>query len=128
MRIRALAAALLLAFSVAVPAGATILTPLVSGWERYFTVEWQPHSRNGAPYVIGYIKNDWGVPAANIRLLVDALGPGDQVTSQRVEWLGTMLTPGTRAHFQVPAPGSASAYRVSVFAFDFVEAGGGDER
>jgi hypothetical protein len=126
MLIRALAAALILAFSVGATASTAPLTPLIWGWERFFTLEWQADTRNGAPYVSGYIKNDAGTPAANIRLLVEALGPGDQVASQRVEWLGTMLTPGTRAHFQVPAPAAGPAYRVSVFAFDWVQAGGDD--
>ena len=127
MRIRAFAIALIVALSVGATAGATTLTPLIWGWERFFTVEWQPDSRNGAPYVSGYVKNDWGMPAANVRLLVEALGPGNQVTAQRVEWLGTMLTPGMRAQFQVPAPAPAPAYRVSVFAFDWVQVGGGSD-
>lgn len=128
MRIRALAAALVLTLAVGAAASAAALAPLVWGWERFFTVEWQPDTRKGVPYVSGHIKNDWGMPAANLRLLVEALGPGNQVTAQRVEWLGTMLTPGMRAAFQVPAPAPAPAYRVSVFAFDWVQTGGGDQR
>jgi len=128
MRTRALAAALLLALATGAAAHAAVLTPLVIGWEQFFTIEWQPDTRNGAPYVSGYIKNDWGMPAAKIRLLVESLGPGNQVAAQRVEWLGTTLTPGMRAQFQLRAPAPAAAYRVSVFAFDWVQAGGGDQR
>lgn len=126
MRTRALVAALVLALSGAAPLGASELAPLVWGWERFFTLEWQPDSRRGVPHVSGYIRNEWGEVAASIQLLVESLGPGNQVTAQRVEWLGGMLTPGTRAYFQVPAPAPAPAYRVSVFAFDWVQADGTD--
>jgi hypothetical protein len=124
MWIRTLAVAVLLALSVGTSASSTALTPLVIGWERFFTVEWQADTS----HVTGYIQNDWGAPAAQIRLLVESLGPGNQVTGQRVEWLGTMLAPGMRAGFRVAAPAPASAFRVSVFAFDWVQAGSGDQR
>ena len=128
MRIRTVAVALVFALSIGATAGAATLTPLIWGWERFFTVEWQPDSRKGAPYVSGYVKNEWGFPAADVRLLVESLGPGNEVTGQRVEWLGTTLPPGMRAAFQMPAPAAAPAYRVSVFAFTWIQAGGGDQR
>jgi hypothetical protein len=124
MRIRALTVTLVLALAVVVPVGAAGLSPLVVGWERFFTLEWQPDSRKGVPQVSGYVKNEGGDTAANIRLLVEALGADNQVAAQRVEWLGTMLTPGMRAAFQVPAPAPAPAYRVSIFAFDWIQAPG----
>ena len=124
MRIRALAVTLVLVLAVVVPVGADGLSPLIVGWERFFTVEWQPDSRKGVPHVSGYVRNEWGTPAVNIQLLVESIGPDNQVSAQRVEWLGAGLTPGTRAAFQVPAPGPGPAYRVSIFAFDWVQAGG----
>jgi hypothetical protein len=127
MRIRALTTALLLALSTGAASGAP-LTPLIWGWEQFFTIEWQPETRNGLAEVGGYVRNDWGMAAANVRLLVESLGPNSEVTGQRVAWLGSMLTPGTSAYFLVPAPRGGSAYRVSVFAFDWVQMGGGDHR
>ena len=100
------------------------LTPLVIGWEQFFKVEWEAGERKGRPVVQGYIKNDWGMTAANVRLLVDGLDPSGQVVSQTVGWLGTQLTPGTRAYFEVPVKQPTPAYRVSVFAFDFVQTNG----
>ena len=100
------------------------LTPLVTGWEQFFKLEWEAGERNGKPVVRGYIKNESGMAAANVRLLVDGLDPSGQVVSQTVGWLGTDLTPGTRAYLEVPVERSAPAYRVSVFSFDFVQHGG----
>lgn len=102
------------------------LEPLVSGWEAYFKLDWQAEHRAGRPVLTGHVLNDWGVPAASLQLLVEGLDGSGAVISQRVEWLGTMLTPGTRAYFELPVSGTAPAWRVSVFAFDWVEADGGE--
>jgi len=115
---------LLLLVYAAIAAADRRLTPLVIGWEQFFKVEWEAGERKGRPVVQGYIKNDWGMTAANVRLLVDGLDPSGQVVSQTVGWLGTQLTPGMRAYFEVPVNEPAPAYRVSVFAFDFVQHGG----
>lgn len=71
--------------------------------------------------------NDWGFSARNVQLLVEGLDSTGNVVGQRVAWLGSELTPGMRAYFETPAPPPAPAagYRVSVFAFDWVQAGGG---
>jgi len=97
------------------------LAPLVQGWERYFTVEWRVGEARGRPVVWGYVQNAWGLPAIRVQLLVEGLDGAGQVIGQRVEWLadGTLM-PGERAYFEVPAPGPAAQYRVSVFAFDWL--------
>lgn len=116
--------ALGLTLAIAHPGPAAPLAPLVSGWEQYFKLDWKADSVKGQPVVWGHILNDWGVPARGIQLLVEGLDPRGQVTSQRVAWLGSDLTPGTRAYFEVPAPGAAPSYRVQVFAFEWIQAGG----
>jgi len=97
------------------------LTPLVTGWEQFFKLEWEPGARNDRPVVRGYIKNEAGMTAANVRLLAEGLDPSGLLVSQTVSWLGTDLSPGMRAYFEVPVERPAPAYRVSVFAFDFVQ-------
>jgi len=103
---------------------AATLYPLTSGWEFYFKLEWQGGDRNGNPVVYGKILNDWGMAATNIRLLVDSLDDKGEITDQRVAWLGSQLTPGMRAYFEVRVPAAAPSYRVSVFAFDWIQMGG----
>jgi hypothetical protein len=100
------------------------LRPLVIGWQQFFTVDWQSAERRGRPIVQGRIYNNWGLAASDVRLLVNGLDPAGQVVEQRVAWLGTLLTPGTTAPFEVALQRPASAYRVEVFSFDWVQADG----
>jgi hypothetical protein len=104
------------------------LEPLVRGWEQFFRLDWDVAERRGEPVVYGHIVNEWGVPARSVRLLVDALDPAGNVVAQDLTWVPGVLTPGTRAHFEAPAPAAASSYRVSVFAFDWIQANGDVER
>ena len=124
MRVRLIAtvmAALLLASS-AMAAGP--LTPLVVGWEQFFKLNWSVGERRGKPVVTGTIYNNWGFTAANVRLLVDELDANGEIVDQKIGWLGFTLTPGTTAPFEVPVVHATPNHRVSVFAFDWVQADG----
>ena len=126
-RTRVLLAAILLAASLApssqAPAADRPLTTLMVGWERYFTLSWTVEERKGKPVVIGKIYNNWGLAAANMRLLVDELDANGQIVDQKLGWLGFTLTPGTTAPFEIPVAHATPNHRVSVFAFDWVQAG-----
>jgi hypothetical protein len=123
MRRRVLAiTALVTVLAIATGAIAQSLTPLLPGWERYFTVSWEPFDRRGEPYLGGYIVSNYGVTAMRVQLLVDSLDSSGQIVGQRVEWLGGGNLPGfSRTYFEVPIRQRASSYRVSVFAFDFLQ-------
>lgn len=95
--------------------------PLVWGWEQFFKVTWETSERNGRPYADGYVFNDWGSTATRVQLLVDGLDSSGRIVSQRVSWLGQSVAPGSRVYFDIPAPQPASSYRVSVFAFDWMQ-------
>jgi hypothetical protein len=100
------------------------LTPLVVGWEQFFKLTWTVEERKGKPVVTGKIYNNWGLAAANMRLLVDELDANGRIVDQQVGWLGFMLTPGTSAPFEIPVAHSTPNHRVSVFAFDWVQSDG----
>ena len=104
---------------------AAALQPLVAGWERYFKIDWQAGAHQGRPTVYGHVYNDWGMAAANLRLLVEGVDERGAVVSQTVGWVGTLLTPGTTAPFEVRVDRGAPSYRVTVFAFDWVQRGRG---
>jgi len=95
------------------------LEPIVVGGERFFSVEWQPDIRDGRPGIAGYVSNDWGLPAARIRLLVDSLDPGGELLGQQLVTVGS-LTPGMRGYFEAPVRQPAPAYRVRIFSWDWV--------
>jgi hypothetical protein len=98
------------------------LEPLVTGSQQYFTLEWQTSRRENRPVVQGYIRNDWGFAAANMRLLVEGIEPPGRLVGQRLIWLGGQLTPGTRAYFETSMP-RAPSYRVRVFSYDWIQSG-----
>jgi hypothetical protein len=101
---------------------AQTLAPHLPGWERYFTVSWEPFERRGQPYLGGYLVSSYGVMATRVQLLVDSLDASGQIVGQRVEWLPGGNLPGfSRTYFEVPIRQRASSYRVSVYAFDFVQ-------
>ncbi len=126
MRVRALVIAVLVGtLAAATHVAAQPLTPLFPGWERYFAVSWEPFDRRGQPYLSGYIVSSYGVTASRVQLLVDSLDSSGRIVTQRVEWLGGSNLPGfSRTYFEVPIRQQASSYRVSVFAFDFVQSAG----
>ncbi|MGH7277123.1 MAG: hypothetical protein ACREJG_00385 [Candidatus Rokuibacteriota bacterium] len=102
------------------------LEPLIVGWERFFNVSWQAGERRGEPIVYGRVSNEYGSPAARVQLLVESLDGAGQVTAQRVAWLGRTLGPFDSSYFEAPVPRVAPAYRVSVFAFDWLQAPSND--
>ncbi|HEX7214060.1 MAG TPA: hypothetical protein VF578_07610 [Methylomirabilota bacterium] len=123
MRVGVLLIAVLLGMFVDSPdASAQRLTPLSPGWDRYFSVTSEPFERRGKPYLGGSIVNTYGVMANRVQLLVDSLDSSGQIVAQRVEWLVGSNLPGfSTTYFEVPIREPAASYRVSVFAFDFVQ-------
>src|SRR6266567_2036956 len=57
MKLRVLVIAALVGMLAALTSvAAQPLTPHFPGWERYFTVSWEPFERRGQPYLRGYIQ------------------------------------------------------------------------
>jgi hypothetical protein len=107
----------------AMPAAAAELQPMMAGWERIFTVDWQPADYRGKPTVEGYVNNVSPYNTRSIRVLVERLDTAGQVTDQQIAWVPGDLLGGGRLFFQVPtAP--APAYRVRVFSYDRIELDG----
>jgi hypothetical protein len=105
------------------PTAAAELQPLMLGWERLFTVDWQSAQYRGKPVVEGYVTNVSPYHTTNVRVLVESLDAGGQVTGQQVAWVPGELLGGARVFFQVPAA-PAPAYRVRVFSYDRLEMDG----
>ena len=123
MRFKTLAfASLLVAATSAIAQGAALLAPLVVDGERYFTLEWQTADTE----VWGRIRNEWGFTARRVRLLVDSLDAAGAVTAQTLSYLPFDLPPGTGSYFAAHVPAGAASYRVSVFQWEWVQSGGGD--
>ena len=118
--------ALLLCASVALAQGPARLLPLVVGGERYFTLQWQAGDDKGLPHVQGLIRNEFGFGARKVRLLVDSLDPAGAVTDQTLVYLPGDLLPGSQQYFDARVRSRAASYRVLVFQYEWIQAGGGD--
>ena len=97
------------------------VTTAVQGWERYFRLDWTGQATPGGMEIDGYIYNTYGSPAANVRVLAQALDPADQVIAQRIEWVPGVVPNFNRSYFKVGALPAAAAYRVTVWSFDIVD-------
>jgi hypothetical protein len=102
------------------PGRAAELKPLMAGWERVFSVDWQAGQYRGRPSVEGYVNNISPYSTTNIRLVVEGLDAQGQVLNQQVAWVPGDLLGGGRLFFQIPTP-PAPGYRVRIFSYDRVE-------
>jgi hypothetical protein len=97
-------------------------TTAVPGWEHFFRLEWAPYAHGGGTAIDGYIYNGYISPVANVQILAQALDAGNNVVAQRLEWVPRVVPALDRSYFRVAALPPADRYRVSVWAFDVVEA------
>ena len=109
------------ALNAAVPAGAQQWSTPDPG----FRVEWEPGTtKKGAPVVRGYIRNDTGFNANQVKLLIEGLDSGGAVASTQVGYLAGMVPAFNRLYFEVPVKAAASSYRVRVASYEPVNRGG----
>lgn len=99
------------------------LQPLVVGTEQHVTLEWQPPGSDVPVVVRGYISNQSPYTFVQIRVLVDALGPNDEILGQRLVWSLGSLSSWGRNYFEAPME-PAHHYRARIFSWDRVEGGG----
>ncbi len=116
---------LVLTTSILAAAGtqAAEIRPHMAGWEQILSLEYGPGSYKGKPAIEGTVTNISPYDLANVRILVDTLDSGGQITTQQVAWLPGDLRGGGRLYFSVPTPPSP-AYRVRVFTYDRIESTG----
>lgn len=127
MWLKMLTVSALLLSAASVPAQAPArLAPLVVDGERYFKLQWEAADHAGRPEVHGSIANEFGFAARKVRLLIDSLDGAGGVTAQTIAYVPGDLMPGSRYYFQARVPDRAASYRVLVFEWEWIQAGGGD--
>src|SRR5687768_15209903 len=90
-------------------------------WQHYFKLVYDVRSQGNARTVSGYIVNDYGVAMKNVRLLVQALDPSENVVTQHLAWVPGGVPGFGRSYFQVGGLPVADKYRVTVWSFERVE-------
>ena len=104
------------------PAAARAQSHAIYGADRYFPVDARTETRSRGAVVAGYVRNEGGMPARDVRLRVERLDAGGRVEATSVAYVSGILTPGSRGYFEVAVPSGAATYRVSVLSFDWIGA------
>jgi len=104
------------------------MTTAIQGWEHYFRLDWAAEPRRAGHDIGGYIYNNYGEAAANVQILAQGLDAAGNVVGQKLAWVPGTVPPVNRASFRVAGLPPAAAYRVSVWAFDFVQSSGAPQR
>ena len=88
-------------------------------------LDWQVGaSRGGKAIIAGYVYNDYGRPASDVRLLVETLDPSGAVIARHVGFIRGVVQLNDRAYFELPIRAPGTSYRVSVTALDWKGGGG----
>ena len=85
-----------------------------------FQLEWQVMQGPGGPSVKGHVLNVALLPARDLRLLVEGLDTSDHVVTRTLGVLPIIVPSRSSVPFDVPVPGTAASYRVSVQSFEWV--------
>ena len=104
------------------------VTSTVLGWEQWFRVDWAAEAKPGGNEIQGYVYNTYGQTAVNVRVLAQGLDPAGAVVDQKIEWVPGGVPALNRALFRVAGLQPAQRYRVSVWAFDFLQGAGDVQR
>ena len=108
--------------AVAGPSPSASVTTAIQGWERYFHLDWTAQDKPSGREIDGYIYNDYGSPAANVQVLAQGIDASGNVVGQKLAWVQGIVPPLNRSYFRVAGLPPANGYRVSVWAFDLVQA------
>lgn len=89
-------------------------------------LDWEVGTRHhGRPVIQGWVYNDYGRPAADVRLLVETLDASGNVIARDVGFVRGVVQFNDRTYFEVPLKTAGASYRVSVTAFDWKSGGAG---
>jgi hypothetical protein len=111
---------LLAALSAAVPMAASAVTLSPSGIDPRLRLEWEAHEdRRGRPVISGYIYNDSGQPAINLRLVAEGVDTSGHVVDRAVGFVTAGVPAFNRSYFSVALHQSAAGYRIAVTGFDW---------
>ncbi len=93
--------------------------------DRHFRLEWEAgQSKKRGPVITGYVYETEGRNTDGMRLAIETLDSDGNVTGTTMGYVMGMIPGGGRAYFEIPVP-AASAYRVRILFFRWLNIGGG---
>jgi len=122
-----LASAAILALGpVATPTPPAAAVSAPAGIDPRIRLDWEAGTRRGGkPVIRGYVYNDYGRPAADVRLLVETLDASGAVIAKTIGFVHGVVQFNARTYFEVPLKAAGASYRVTVTSFDWKGGGGG---
>jgi hypothetical protein len=104
---------------------ASVTTTMPGFTENWFKLEWEVSPDAGQTNrVDGYVYNNYGRPAAFMRLLVQSFDGADNLIDQRLLWVGSPVPPLSNSYFSARRLPAADHYRVSVWSYTIQEGRG----
>jgi len=82
-------------------------------------LDWEAGTRRGRPVIQGYVYNDYGRAAVDVRLLVETLDASGAVTARTIGFVRGVVPFHDRTYFEVPLKTAGASYRVSLTAFEW---------
>lgn len=126
MRVRLLATMVLLALGAGSSVRPAAALEAASTVDQRIRLDWDVKvGRGGRAVIQGYAYNDYGRPAADVRLLVETLDPSGAVVARDIGFVRQVVQFNDRAYFEVPLKSTGASYRVSVTSLDWKGGGGG---
>src|SRR5262249_31300143 len=113
--------ALLVMLTTSAMTTAVLAVTAPSGIDPRLRLDWEADSRAGRPLISGYIYNDYGRAAINVRLLAETLDAGGQVVDRTIGFVPGNVPGSNRSYFSIPLKTAGAAYRVLVTSFDWKE-------
>lgn len=100
--------------------------PSPSGIDPRLTLDWDVvRTHSGRPEIRGYIYNDHGRPAINVRLIVETLDADGRVVDRAYGYVVGPVPVFNRSLFIVPLRTAGSSYRITVTSFEWRDGGSG---
>lgn len=100
------------------------VTTAIQGWEQWFRLDWAAQARPAGHEIHGYVYNTYGQAAIHMQILAQALDQNGAVVGQKLAWVQGDVPAKSRSYFRVAGLAPAPSYRVSVWAFDFLQGAG----
>jgi hypothetical protein len=126
MRALLLATMVLVALGAGSPVRPAVALEAASTVDQRIRLDWGVKvGRGGRSVIQGYVYNDNGRPAADVRLLVETLDASGAVVARDIGFVRQVVQFNDRAYFEVPLKATGASYRVSVTSLDWKGSGGG---
>lgn len=99
------------------------VTTLMPGSERFFRINWDVTPERGdTRRLSGYVENTYGEAAGKVQLLGQALSSSGDVVGQRLQWVHGAIPGFGRVYYEIPGMPPADNYRVTVWAYERLQA------